>query len=379
MVHIQLLANDGHQHIGANRNPNLRLHGVRRRPVERLDSQMLLDPSKEQFDLPATSVNVRNCQCGQVEVVAQEHRPSARLGIAVDHATQGIGVELRCLGAAEDDRLIAAHSPWSCPRGETSTLLKSRLLLARITKNAKPGLQAIESAEVEIAPVDHVEGSAGLDRQGVQDGDVVGLAVGNPHGNKGYSRLHQVDERVQLDRTLAATEMRSQGNSVQAKVDGRGIQRVGGFARVGRLKPSAWYSRRAPGRSRLERSPRRCGRSRCSLASASVLRAMTATKARVVELFVKGAEAGFDVPQALAIGQLSEGHAQELIETGEVANPSIAVIASDATVELVFGQRVDQLRKDVAIVEHERSPDAFDCGEVGKWLKGYPRVQIEDN
>src|SRR3989442_15702774 len=84
-----------------------------------------------------------------------------------------------------------------------------------------------------------------------------------------------------------------------------------------------------------------------------------AAKAHVVELLVKGAEAGFDVSQTLAIGQLSEGHTEELIETGEVANPSIAVVTCDATVELVFGQKVDQLGEDVAIVEHEPAPGAL--------------------
>ena len=46
----------------------------------------------------------------QIEVVGQEHEPLARLGVVVGHATQGVGVELRCLGAAEDDRLVAAQS-----------------------------------------------------------------------------------------------------------------------------------------------------------------------------------------------------------------------------------------------------------------------------
>jgi hypothetical protein len=60
LVHVQFLAYDCHMHIDENRNPNLRLYGVRRIPIKRLDSQMLLDPLKEQFDLPATSVNVCN-------------------------------------------------------------------------------------------------------------------------------------------------------------------------------------------------------------------------------------------------------------------------------------------------------------------------------
>ena len=37
-VHLPLLLDDGDQHIGANRYPDLRLHGVRRSPIKRLDS-----------------------------------------------------------------------------------------------------------------------------------------------------------------------------------------------------------------------------------------------------------------------------------------------------------------------------------------------------
>ena len=38
MFHLQFLANDGHQHIDANRNPDLRLHGVRRSSIKRGNS-----------------------------------------------------------------------------------------------------------------------------------------------------------------------------------------------------------------------------------------------------------------------------------------------------------------------------------------------------
>jgi hypothetical protein len=68
-----------------------------------------------------------------------------------------------------------------------------------------------------------------------------------------------------------------------------------------------------------------------------------AAKARVVEFLLKGAEADLDASQAPAIGQLSEGHAEKLIETREVASPLIAMIASDATIELAPWQEVDQL------------------------------------
>ena len=156
------------------------------------------------------------------------------------------------------------------------------------------------------------------------------------------------------------------GKERQAEVDGRGIQRVGSLLELsaealGPVQPPR------PGDQDLsevgvdppiavfvgigERAP-----------------SDDAAKAGMVKLLVKGVEADFDVAQALAIGELCEGHAQELIETGEVAHPAIAVIARDTTVELVFGQKVDPLRKDVAIVEHEPAPDALRRVGIGSRL-----------
>ena len=352
MLHIQFLANDGHQHVNADRNPDLRLHSVRRSPIKRLDPQMLLDPSKEQFDLPATSIYVRDCQCGQVEVVAQEHQPPARLGIAVDHATQGIGVELRSLRAAEEDRLVAAHS--------RSLVYASGRPSAEVEVAFGPGheecqaqLQAMESTEVEIGSVHHIKGT-GFDRQDVEDGDIVGLAVGYPHKTRDIST--QVDERVKFDSGLVASEL-SPGKQRQAEIDGRGIQRVGGM-----LELSAEVVV-------LVQSPRPGDQDLSEVRVDSPVAVLVGigerapsddpAKAGVVKFPLKGVEAGFDVSQALAIGQLSKGHAEKLIETREVASPLIATIASDATVELAPWQGVDQLREDVAIVEHEPSLDAL--------------------
>ena len=53
--------------------------------------------------------------------------------------------------------------------------------------------------------------------------------------------------------------------------------------------------------------------------------------AHVVELGVLGAQAGLDVAQALAIGQLREGHAQIPDRRQEQASqPAIAAVAVDA-------------------------------------------------
>jgi hypothetical protein len=369
MFHIQFLANDGHEDVNADRNPDLCLHSVPRSPVERLDPQMLLDPSKEQFDLPATSVNVRDCQCGQVEVVGQENQPSVRLGIAIDHATQGIGVEFRCLRAAEDDRLIAAHSRrFVHSPGRSSAEVE--IAFGPGHEECKAQLQAIESAEIDIGPVHHIEGP-GFDRQDVEDGDIVGLSVSYPHKTRDIST--QVDERVKFDSGLVASEL-SPGEQLQAEIDGRGIERIGGMLELNAegivLVKSACSGDQDL--SEVGVDPPIAvlvgiGESAPSDDSA---------KTGVVKFLVKSVETDFDVAQALAIGQLSERHAEKLIEAGEAATPSIAVITSDATVELVFGKGVDELRKDVAVVEHEPDSNAsWRMGNSSKLLWSSDRSQ----
>jgi len=63
----------------------------------------------------------------------------------------------------------------------------------------------------------------------------------------------------------------------------------------------------------------------------------------VTELVALGAQAGFDIAQALAVGQLGEGHSVELIETSERLDFVVASIALHALPRGVHGQMVDDL------------------------------------
>ena len=55
----------------------------------------------------------------------------------------------------------------------------------------------------------------------------------------------------------------------------------------------------------------------------------------VIKLGLHGPQACFDVAKTLPIGQLSEGHAKELIETRKDSNPVLALIPANAFVEFV--------------------------------------------
>lgn len=65
--------------------------------------------------------------------------------------------------------------------------------------------------------------------------------------------------------------------------------------------------------------------------------------AHMVELSLQRAKAGFDVAKTLAIGGLCKGHAQKLIQAGELLDLVVAAIACDALSERMHGQEVHQL------------------------------------
>ena len=71
-----------------------------------------------------------------------------------------------------------------------------------------------------------------------------------------------------------------------------------------------------------------------------------APDAHVVELGLHGPEAGLDVAQALAVRQLGESQAEELIETREAPDLVVALVARDASAERRQREEVHHLRKD---------------------------------
>jgi hypothetical protein len=77
-----------------------------------------------------------------------------------------------------------------------------------------------------------------------------------------------------------------------------------------------------------------------------------APNAHVVELAVDRSQAGFDITQALALGQLSKCDAKELIQTRKSPEFMVTPVALDALVELVGWDVIDQLREDDAAEMH---------------------------
>jgi hypothetical protein len=77
------------------------------------------------------------------------------------------------------------------------------------------------------------------------------------------------------------------------------------------------------------------------------------SEASVIELGLDCAEAGLDVAEALAEGELGESETKKLIATGESARPGIATVTVDAGVEIVPGKELHQLGENQRTGVHE--------------------------
>ena len=163
----------GHEEVGADGNPDLRLHGVLAGAVERLDAQVLLYPFEEQLDLPASLVDLRHDDGFDLEVVGEEDQGLSRLRIRVADSSDIAGIMILGLRPVEADGLVGAQS--------RSLVHRSRLpdveahFRLRSGHEERPGrVDSSEALEVEVPAIHRVEGS-GLEDYPVQSVHVVSL------------------------------------------------------------------------------------------------------------------------------------------------------------------------------------------------------------
>ena len=80
-VQISRLLNDGHHQISANGRPDLTAHGILAAAIKTAYVQMLFDPFKEQFDLPALAIELGNDGGRQVHLVGQQQEVHLVFGV----------------------------------------------------------------------------------------------------------------------------------------------------------------------------------------------------------------------------------------------------------------------------------------------------------
>lgn len=173
--------------------------------------------------------------------------------------------------------------------------------------------------------------------------------------DEGRDIAPQIQERVQLDRRFGRAERRP-GKDRETQIDRGGIERVDGIFEIEPERLVGVKSSGCADQALCEVAvdapiPRRVGigqRVACHRAA----------KSQVIELGALHTQTRFDVAQALAIGQLREGHAEVLVETRESLDLVLAGIAHDAAVKRVQWQMLHHLREHELAQVHRYLPRA---------------------
>ena len=98
-----------------------------------------------------------------------------------------------------------------------------------------------------------------------------------------------------------------------------------------------------------------------------------AAKAQMVKFGFDGVQTGFNITEAVSVGELSKSHTEELIEAGEVPSTIISFVLADAAVEIAFRQVIHELGEEILPGVHRQVLSTVFCGKV----YGIPRRQVE--
>jgi len=203
VIEFQALFDDGNQYVDEDGDPDLRFHRVLGGPVKGLDAQVLFDPFEEQFDLPATSVKLCDRNRRQCEVVGQKNQASVFLGVEEANASQFFGVILSGVETVKKDGLVALQPGGFVDRMRVKTF-EIQISFGPRHKKGRGLMDHEQAGKVEIAAIHHVD-RPWLERDIVEDVDIVNLAVGN--NNKDGNGTPQVQKRVKFHGPLALAEL----------------------------------------------------------------------------------------------------------------------------------------------------------------------------
>src|SRR3974377_654801 len=346
---MQPLFENGHQDVHRDGDPNLCLHGVLGAAVKGFDAQVLLDPFEEQLDSPSRLVKPGDAQRRKREIVCQKRQPSFGLGVEVANAPQRVGVVPGGSDPGEGDSLIAPQSGGPID-GVGVSPLKLEIVLGTGDIEGRSSRQDQEPSKVYVASIHNVEGTR-LGQEGVEDVDVVNPS--RSHADKGGNAAAQVQKGVQFDRRFVLAKA-SPGKQRQAQIDGGGIQGVDGLLQ---LDAERIVDVQMAGGANQSLSEVGIDAPVALLVGGGQSAPRRPTvKAHVVKLARHRAQTGFDIAKTFAVGQLSEGHAQELIPTGEAFDVVVAVIAIHANLKLVARDIVHELSQNGSCRVHRLPP-----------------------
>ena len=351
LLQMQPLLDDGHQDVDRDRDPHLGLHGVLGSSEERLDPQVLLDPPEEEFDLPPLLVEQGDALRGKGKIVGQKNQFLLVLDVEESDATEFVGVMLGRVDARQGDGLIGTHLGRLVDGpGVHATIPQVRL--GPCDEEGQAKRKGMKPREVEIPSIHHVIRS-GFGNEFVEDAHVVPLPVGD-FDERG-DVPPQIQKGVEFDGGLPLPESRPRKKG-KTQVDRRGVE---GVHRLLQFHCKGIVDVQAPGGPDQDLGEVGVD------APVAILVGLgqggsgdPSPDAHVIQLGANGPQAGLDVAQTLPERQLRKGHAEKLIEAGELLDLVLSPVPADSLSEVVHGDMLEQLREDGFAVVHGPSlPD----------------------
>ena len=228
-----------------------------------------------------------------------------------------------------------------------------------------------QALEIQVPTIEQVIG-ARLDVQQVQGVDLVRLAIADV--NEGGDTATQVQQGVQFDSRLLRAKRCPRINR-QAQVYRRGIEGVNGGIQVDRHGLFG-IQRARHGDQVLREVGVDLPRPGCIGVGQGVARNCLAAQTHVIQPLGLSTQIDLDVAQRLAVGQLSKGHGQELVQAGEVLNFVIASVLGNAAAKRAQRQEGHELRENKLALVH-CGPLRDDAKDHKSWNRSSNRDQTE--
>lgn len=342
-----ILIETGHHQVNADRDPDLGAHGVLAGAVEGFDSEVLLDPFEEKFDLPAPLVDGGDGQRLESEVICEESQALVGITVKITDSTESHGVipfafvcaQFNDLIASKAGRFINAAGLAGCEASVGFTAYYEE----RICR-----MQPEQSVEVEVSSVENID-AACLKDHAIQEVDVMDRPIGNADEYRDLAL--NVDLSVQLNCSLRSSECRPRKHG-KAQVNGGSVHGVNHLVDVQPVGVASMQSTRLPYENLgdcLIDSPIPqlvCVgeiRSRHVASDSHRVKVIAATQAR------------FNIPQPFAKGDLRKSHRKELIASSHTTALARRRMSGNASLKLFAVEDIHDLGENKAAFIHEAS------------------------
>lgn len=318
--------------IGANGSPYLCFYSIDALPIERFDSQVLFDPFKEQFDLPATLVIVGDLAGITMGYVGQQHNILIILLVNQTNTSQRLRVMMLGLIPCQADYLITLQAAGGVHRcGGFS--IEPQILLGSDDKAAALPVQVIQPLEIQVSPIHDVD-TACPNRDHIQNVHIMGLAIGNM--DKSGDRALQIHHRVKFDGGLLLSKL-GPWKQRKAQINGRRIQ---DFNRFGHLIFAIQM---------LSLVDQYHGQILIDLPRSMRIGIGEGTEGNVgfnTHVVTPGSEStqgGGQIPQTISKGELSKAHTKQLVPAREFLCVIITFVMINNFSEFVFRNNIHKL------------------------------------